>query len=111
MFRRRSDNDRWTGGYLSQTTSYDSGRSRDCGESRRGYGDHDARDADDGGHGHNSAVNRWPVYDAASGRRDYDAGDDGHGGSRRRCCTSDVDDSADHGHGDDESYAGQVGDG
>lgn len=112
MFRRCSDNDRWTGGYLSQTTSFSGDHGSDCDEHRRrGSSRHDARDADDGGHGHNPATGtRW-VHRDASRHRDAARGDDGCGRSRRRGSASDVGDSADHRSDDDDADARQAGDG
>lgn len=111
MFRRCSDNDRRTVGSPSQTSSYDSGRTRDRSE-HRGCDSrhHDAGcHADDRGHGHNTASgSRW-IYSDASRPRD-DSRDDGHGCSRGSGSASDVDDSADHQH-HDEPDARQVGDG
>lgn len=111
MFRRCSDNDGRTGCTPSHTTSFGADQTGDCNE-HRGYdsGHYAGCHAYRCGHSHNTAGKRGHVHHDASRHRDAD-GPGGHGGSCRRCCTSDVDDTAAHRRSDDEPDARQVGDG
>lgn len=111
MFRRCNDNDGRIGCTPSHT-SYVTGQAGDCDEHRRGNsGDHHTcRDADNGGHGDNTAASRR-IYADAARHREPARSDDGCGRGWRRSCSADLDDSAGHRRDHDDADARQVGDG